>query len=72
MRARWVQREQWHPQQKMQTLPDGGLELQVPYSDERELIGDILRFGADVKVISPAPLKRRYIATLRAMLGQAE
>ena len=72
MRARWVQREQWHPQQKMQTLPDGGLELQVPYSDERELIGDILRFGSDVRVLGPAPLKKRYVATLRAMLGQAE
>lgn len=71
MRARWVQREQWHPQQKMQTLPDGGLELQVPYSDERELIGDILRFGADVQVMAPAALKKRYGATLRAMLAQA-
>jgi len=72
MRARWVQREQWHPQQKMQTLPDGALELQVPYSDERELIGDILRFGADVQVLAPAALKQRYVATLRAMLGEAE
>lgn len=55
-RARWVQHEEWHPDQKGTLHPDGSFTLEVPYSDERELIGDILRIGSDVKVIAPASL----------------
>ncbi len=35
----------------MKELADGSIELEIPYSDERELIGDVLRFGADVRVL---------------------
>lgn len=55
-RARWVQHEEWHPDQKGTLQPDGSYTLEVPYSDERELLGDILRIGSDVKVIAPASL----------------
>ena len=55
-RARWVQHEEWHPDQKGTLHPDGSYTLEVPYSDERELLGDILRIGSDVKVIAPATL----------------
>jgi predicted DNA-binding transcriptional regulator YafY len=55
-RARWVQHEEWHPDQKGTLHPDGSFTLEVPYSDERELIGDILRIGSDVKVIAPGSL----------------
>lgn len=50
-RARWVTRVVWHPQQAAHTEPDGNLVLTFPYSDDRELVGDILRFGADVEVV---------------------
>jgi len=55
-RARWVQFEEWHPEQKGSLAEDGSYTLEVPYSDVRELIGDILRFGSDVKVIGPDSL----------------
>ena len=55
-RARWVQHEEWHPDQKGTLHPDGSYTLEVPYSDERELLGDILRIGSDVKVIAPSSL----------------
>lgn len=55
-RARWVQHEEWHPDQKGTLHPDGSYTLEVPYSDERELIGDILRMGSDAKVIAPSSL----------------
>ena len=55
-RARWVQHEEWHPDQKGTLHPDGSYTLEVPYSDERELLGDILRIGSDVKVIAPGSL----------------
>ena len=58
-RARWVQFEEWHPDQKGTLAKDGTYTLEVPYSDERELIGDVLRFGAEVKVLGPDSLVRQ-------------
>ena len=58
-RARWVARESWHPQQESSTEADGSYLLTFPYSDDRELIGDIMRFGADVQVVSPPELRSK-------------
>jgi predicted DNA-binding transcriptional regulator YafY len=69
-RARWVQYEEWHPDQKGTLHKDGSYTLEVPYSDERELIGDILRIGADVKVISPTTLAKQVKETIQKMLKQ--
>ena len=55
-RARWVKHEEWHPNQRTKEEMDGSFILEVPYSDERELIGDILKYGADVEVVSPREL----------------
>jgi predicted DNA-binding transcriptional regulator YafY len=57
-RARWVSRELWHPQQQSHVEADGSFVLEIPYSDERELLGDILRFGAEVEVLQPAQLRK--------------
>lgn len=57
-RARWVADERWHPRQQGQYLPDGRYELRIPYRDSRELAMDILRHGAEVEVIEPAPLRQ--------------
>ena len=59
-RARWVQHEEWHPEQRGTLSSDGGYTLELPYSDERELIGDILKFGAEIKVLEPQTLVIRY------------
>jgi predicted DNA-binding transcriptional regulator YafY len=69
-RARWVQHEQWHPDQKGTLHKDGTYTLEVPYSDERELIGDILRMGSDVKVMGPAQLTKQVIAIAQGLLKQ--
>jgi predicted DNA-binding transcriptional regulator YafY len=66
-RAPWVQQEIWHPEQKSQRLSDGSYELVIPYADERELIGDILRFGAEVQVIGPARLREQVKAEIDRM-----
>ena len=65
-RARWVDKETWHPQQQAHTEPDGSLVLTFPYSDDRELVGDILRFGADVEVVGPAGLRSKLQTSLLA------
>lgn len=55
-RARWVADELWHPDQIGQF--DGeAYELQVPYSDPRELLMDILKYGPDVEVLAPESLR---------------
>jgi predicted DNA-binding transcriptional regulator YafY len=58
VRARWVQAEEWHPEQQGTFNEDGSYTLEFPYSDERELLGDILRFGADVEVLGPPSLRQ--------------
>lgn len=66
VRARWVSREVWHPQQEGHFADDGAWLLRVPYSDTRELIMDILKYGADVEVVAPAALRERVQAELAA------
>ena len=49
--ARWVADEHWHSQQQGRLLPDGRYELKVPYSGARELLMDVLHYGADAEVV---------------------
>jgi len=57
VRARWVSRENWHPQQEGGFELDGAWLLRVPFSDPRELVMDILKYGGDVEVLAPATLR---------------
>jgi len=59
LRARWVSREVWHPEQDGQYELDGAYVLKVPYADSRELIMDILKYGPDVQVLAPAVLREQ-------------
>jgi len=68
-RARWVSRETWHPEQKGRLEPDGCWVLEVPYSDPRELVMDILKYGADVEVLGPEDLRRQVAAQIRDAAG---
>ncbi|GAB4349402.1 MAG: YafY family protein [Gammaproteobacteria bacterium] len=68
--ARWVADEQWHPRQESRVLEDGGLELRIPYSDPRELIMDILKYGAEVEVLKPAALRREVARRLADALSR--
>ena len=67
-RARWVSKEQWHPQQKGKFEEDGSYLLEVPFSDNRELIMDILRHGSEVEIISPQKLRKRVAQELKSAL----
>lgn len=67
-RARWVANEQWHPNQK--GYYDGEhYVLEVPYSDERELMMDILKCGPDAEVLAPASLRQQIADRLRSAAG---
>lgn len=69
-RSQWVSREVWHPNQKSSFEADGSFVLMIPYSDDRELIGDIMRFGPEVEVIAPQSLKSKVHSTLLAALSR--
>ena len=67
-RARWVSRELWHPQQRLKSQSDGGLILELPYTDMRELAMDVLRQGRHVKVLEPRELSELVQAELNGAL----
>ena len=69
-RARWVSTEEWHPRQRGRFETDGSYVLEVPYSDERELVMDVLRHGPEVEVLGPAPLRKVVRERLAATLAR--
>lgn len=66
--SRWVASEEWHPKQKAYFDKKGFYILQFPYSDERELVLDILRYGDDVEVKEPIELRRKIKQKLQNAL----
>ncbi|MDR2871396.1 MAG: YafY family transcriptional regulator [Xanthomonadaceae bacterium] len=70
--ARWVADEHWHSKQQGRFLPDGRYELKVPYSDSRELLMDVLHYGADARVVEPASLREQARALLSLALSNYE
>ena len=67
-RARWVSREQWHPEQRAHQEAGGSYVLELPYSDPRELVMDILRHGPEVEVLEPPALRQTVADLLRKAL----
>jgi len=65
--ALWVADEAWHPEQKGEWLENGRYRLHLPYRHSQELIMDILKYGADVKVIKPLALQQTLIRTINEM-----
>lgn len=65
--ARWVSRETWHSQQHSEYDDAGNYLLRVPYSQDTELIMDILKYGPEVEVIEPAELRDRVKQRIEAM-----
>ena len=55
--SRWVSEERWHPDQEGEFDDGGSWRLKVPFSGARELIMDIMRYGAEVEVLAPAFLR---------------
>lgn len=65
--SRWVSSETWHPQQKCKSNKDGSYELMIPYSDDSELVKDILSCGSGVKVLAPQELMTKLSLEIDAM-----
>ncbi|MCP4334217.1 MAG: YafY family transcriptional regulator [Gammaproteobacteria bacterium] len=65
--ARWVSRETWHPQQQAEYDEEGRYLLRIPYSQDTELIMDILKYGDEVEVLEPPGLRKRVRQRIDAM-----
>lgn len=63
--SRWVAEEQWHPNQKGSFDADGAWHLELPFSSVRELAMDILRYGPEVRVVSPDFLREAVLDSAR-------
>lgn len=67
--ARWVADEHWHSQQQGHFLSDGRYELKVPYSNSKELLMDVLKYGPDAEVIAPLSLREEMKILLQLSIG---
>ncbi|HEX5766773.1 MAG TPA: WYL domain-containing protein, partial [Burkholderiales bacterium] len=63
--ARWVSAQNWHPKQRARVEKDGSYVLELPYAEDRELVMEILKYGADVEVLAPAELRKRVAGALK-------
>lgn len=63
--AAWVSREEWHPAQRSDFLPDGRWRLRLPYVDDTELLMDLLRHAGQVEVVAPQALREAYAQRLQ-------
>ena len=62
--ARWAAEERWHIDQVGKFLRDGRFELKVPYSNGRELLMDVLRYGPDAEITAPIALREQMRSLL--------
>lgn len=67
--ARWVADEHWHSQQQGARLADGRYELRLPYSNSRELLMDVLKYGPDAEIVAPVSLREEMKILLQLALG---
>jgi predicted DNA-binding transcriptional regulator YafY len=52
--SRWVLEDPWHPAQKVETQPDGTVELTVPAVHDLEIIPRVMALAAEAEVLAPA------------------
>lgn len=65
--ARWVADEQWHPLQQGEWIDGDRYRLTLPFSDSRELVMDILKYGEDIEVLAPDFLRTQVARKIDAM-----
>src|SRR6185503_12001395 len=63
--AAWVKDKSWHPSQETKLLKDSRLKMTLKVADNDELVGWILSFGGEVRVMAPGPLRQTGKTTNR-------
>ena len=67
--AAWIKDKLWHSSQEMVPMKDGRLRMTLKVADTDELVGWILSFGSQVKVISPESLQTKVRGEARRIVG---
>ena len=67
--AAWVKDKTWHPSQKLFPLKDGRLRMVLRVADTNELVGWLLSFGGQVKVVSPESLTGKVRDEAKKVFG---
>lgn len=70
--ARWAAAVEWHPHQDKHWRNDGGCDLWIPFSDDVELVRDIMAYGPEVEVLAPESLRQRVERCLEKTLAVYE
>ena len=65
--APWISEQIWHPKQDRRFDPDGTLCLTFPAADLKEIKGEVLKYGAQVEVLSPPALKEEVKKEIKKM-----
>jgi predicted DNA-binding transcriptional regulator YafY len=66
--AAWVKDKLWHSSQETFSMKDGRLRMTIKVADTDELVGWILSFGSQVKVVRPDPLRKRVAEEAKKIL----
>jgi predicted DNA-binding transcriptional regulator YafY len=65
----WISEQIWHADQVQNIQPDGSLCLTFPAADLREVKREVLKFGAQVEVLSPEALRLELKNEIEKMKG---
>jgi predicted DNA-binding transcriptional regulator YafY len=57
--AAWVKDKLWHSSQETFSMKDGRLRMTIKVADTDELVGWIMSFGSQVRVVSPESLRMK-------------
>lgn len=67
--AKWVIREEWHQDQKTFLHKDGWLTIEIPYSDSREILSEVMKLGKNAIVLEPLELRQAHVQALEYALA---
>lgn len=68
--ARWVTEDPWHPDQQVETLPNGSIVLTVKAAHELEIIPRVLALGSEAELLSPDSCRKKLAAVLKQAADQ--
>ncbi len=71
-RARWAREKPFHPGQKVRSLPDGGITIEIERAWDGEMLPQILALGEHVEVLEPADVRDQLAATARRIAARHE
>ena len=69
--APWVCDRNWHSSQKVKSVKGGAVIMTLRVAETAELVGWILSFGSNVRVLSPRSLRDRVHEEARKILREA-